>query len=150
MSIVLGGNGSGKSTIARALDDNTSSAEFFDKDGNSLGSDCTNVHVFNEAYVIKNFRIYDKDCLSPIILLGDYVQEVDDIDHLEDEISELEKEILNLKENSFRRIINGNKFKEGQDLYMSMCKDFFGDFLKMKLRTQCMVMILIMGKIFEI
>lgn len=130
VSIVLGGNGSGKSTIARALDDNTSSTEFFDKDGNSLGSDCTNVHVFNEAYVIKNFRIYDKDRLSPIILLGDYVQEIDDIDHLEDEISELEKEILNLKENSFRRIINGNKFKEGQDLYMSMCKDFFWGLLE--------------------
>lgn len=93
------------------------------------------MYVFNEAYVIKNFRIYDKDRLSPIILLGDYVQEVDDIDNLEDEISELEKEIFNLRENSFNCIINDSKFQEGQDLYMSMCKDFFGDFLKMRLRT---------------
>lgn len=129
-AVVYGGNGAGKSTIARALSINTKDTEFFDKDGNSLGGDCTNVHVFNEAYVIKNFRIYDKDRLSPIILLGDYVQEADDIDHLEDEISELEKEILNMKENSFMHIINVTKFQEGQDLYMSMCKDFFWGLLE--------------------
>ena len=129
-SVVYGRNGAGKSTITRALSINTNGTEFFDKDGNSLGGDCANVYVFNEAYVIKNFRIYDKDRLSPIILLGDYVQEVDDIDNLEDEISELEKEIFNLRENSFNCIINYSKFQEGQDLYMSMCKDFFWGLLE--------------------
>jgi len=44
--IILGKNSSGKSTIARALDGG-SNVEFFNKDRNSLGGDCSNVYVFD-------------------------------------------------------------------------------------------------------
>ena len=52
-AIILGKNGSGKSTLARALSVDISNTEFFDKSGNSLGYDCSNVYVFDETYVIK-------------------------------------------------------------------------------------------------
>lgn len=47
-AIVLGKNGSGKSTIARALSDGGNRVEFFDKNGDSLGDDCSNIYVFDE------------------------------------------------------------------------------------------------------
>lgn len=53
-AIVLGKNGSGKSTIARALDGG-SNVEFFNKDRDSLGKDCSNVYVFDERFIYKYF-----------------------------------------------------------------------------------------------
>ena len=73
-AIILGKNGSGKSTLARALSVDISNTEFFDKSGNSLGYDCSNVYVFDETYVIKNFRMSDPECIDPIILLGNFTQ----------------------------------------------------------------------------
>lgn len=104
-AIVLGKNGSGKSTIARALDDNTSGTEFFDKDGNSLGVDCANVYVFNEEYIIENFRIYAPKHLEAFILLGKSGRILDRINNLEERIADLENEVLNLKNSIFERFV---------------------------------------------
>lgn len=104
VSIVLGGNGSGKSTIARALSDNNKGVKFFDKNGNSLGGDCLNVHVFNEDYVIENFRTYKPDYLEPVILLGKSGNLVDKIEEVEKKIAELEKRRQGIKDVVFSRL----------------------------------------------
>lgn len=93
VAIVLGGNGSGKSTIARALsgDGVNKDVKFFDKEGKLLIGDCSNVHVFNEEYVIKNFRTYKSDYLEPVILLGKSGNLADKIEEVEKKIVELEK-----------------------------------------------------------
>lgn len=104
VSIVLGGNGSGKSTIARALSDNNKGVKFFDKNGNSLGGDCSNVHVFNEDYVIENFRTYKPDYLEPVILLGKSGNLVDKIEEVEKKIAELEKRRRGIKDVVFSRL----------------------------------------------
>lgn len=104
-AIILGKNGSGKSTLARALDDNTSGTEFFDKDGNSLGVDCANVYVFNEEYIIENFRIYEPKHLEAFVLLGKSGRILDEINNLEERIADLESEVLNLKNSIFERFV---------------------------------------------
>lgn len=104
VSIVLGGNGSGKSTIARALSGNNKGVKFFDKDGNLLGGDCLNVHVFNEDYVIENFRKYKPDYLEPVILLGKSGNLVDKIEEVEKKIAELEKRMQGIKDAVFSRL----------------------------------------------
>lgn len=63
--IILGKNGSGKTTIARALDGG-SNVEFFNKDRNSLGEDCSNVYVFDEWFIGENFRMSDEEALKLI------------------------------------------------------------------------------------
>lgn len=96
VSIVLGGNGSGKSTIARALsgDGVNKDVEFLDKEEKTLSGDCSNVHVFNEEYVIKNFRTYKLDYLEPVVLLGKSGDILDKIDKVEKNIVELKKRSL--------------------------------------------------------
>nr|WP_294454705.1 AAA family ATPase [uncultured Rothia sp.] len=107
-AIILGKNGSGKSTLARALSVDTKSTKFFDLDKNYLGSDCSNVHVFNEAYVIKNFRISKNSSLEPVILLGDHSERMGKIDKLREEIESCKKEISSLKKNILDRVFCGN------------------------------------------
>ncbi|WP_278580304.1 AAA family ATPase [Rothia aeria] len=63
--IILGKNSSGKSTIARALDDG-SNVEFFNKEGVLLGGNCDNVYVFDEWFIGENFRMSDEETLKLI------------------------------------------------------------------------------------
>ncbi|WP_304024507.1 AAA family ATPase [Rothia mucilaginosa] len=65
-AIVLGKNGSGKSTIARVLSSENSEVEFLDKDGIFIGSDYSNVYVFDEWFIGENFRMSDQDTLNLI------------------------------------------------------------------------------------
>lgn len=108
-AIILGGNGTGKSTIARALSGGNKLTEFFDSDGKSLGSDCSNIHVFNESYVIKNFRTYKPGYLEPVVvLLGKTGAIVDDIERLEKEVKELEDRACHIKNMVFSRVAKEN------------------------------------------
>lgn len=108
-AIILGGNGAGKSTIARALSGGNKLTEFFDSDGKSLGSDCSNIHVFNESYVIKNFRTYKPGYLEPVVvLLGKTRAIVDDIERLEKEVKELEDRACYIKDMVFGRVVKEN------------------------------------------
>ncbi|WP_314672369.1 AAA family ATPase [uncultured Rothia sp.] len=103
-AIILGKNGSGKSTLARALSVDVSNTEFFDKSGNSLGYDCSNVYVFDETYVIKNFRMSDPECIDPIILLGNFTQREWDIKQIRSKILALKNELDSLKERVSQKI----------------------------------------------
>ena len=64
-AIVLGKNGSGKSTIARALSDGKN-VEFYSKEGVLLGGNCDNVYVFDEWFIGENFRMSDEETLKLI------------------------------------------------------------------------------------
>lgn len=107
-AIILGKNGSGKSTLARALSIDAKFTEFFDSDKNSLGNDCSNIHVFNESYVINNFRISKNLSLEPVVLLGDHSERMDKIDKLREELESCKKEISSLKKNILDRVFCGD------------------------------------------
>lgn len=62
-AIILGKNGSGKSTIARALSDGKN-VELFDKGGNPLEGDCPNIYVFDERFIYKHFLSKQDDFLQ--------------------------------------------------------------------------------------
>ena len=62
-AIILGKNGSGKSTIARALSDGKN-VEFFNNEGAPLGGNCDNVYVFDERFIGKKFRMSDEESLA--------------------------------------------------------------------------------------
>ena len=82
-AVVLGKNGSGKSTIARALDGG-SNVEFFNKDRNSLGGDCSNVYVFDEWFIGKHFRMSDEEALK-------LIYEIRELQSLQETISSIGK-----------------------------------------------------------
>lgn len=105
-AIILGKNGSGKSTLARALSTETGKTKFLNKnkEEEDLGIDFSNVHVFNEEYVIKNFRVYEPGHLEAFVLLGRSGEIIDRINNLEERIAELEGKVLNLKSEIFNRV----------------------------------------------
>lgn len=105
-AIVFGRNGSGKSTVAHTLNVGAGKVEFFDNGSNSLGKDCSNVHVFNESYVIENFRKYPKEKIKPVILLGNFEQRREKISELKDKISSAEEKIENVLEECVNRILS--------------------------------------------
>lgn len=65
-AIILGKNGSGKSTIARVLSSENSDVKFFDKEGNFIGGDYSNIYVFDEWFIGENFRMSDEEVLKLI------------------------------------------------------------------------------------
>ena len=124
-AIIFGKNGSGKSTLARALSADTKSTKLFDVNKNYLGSDCSNIHVFNESYVIKNFRISKNSSLEPVVLLGDHSERMDKIDKLREEIESCKKEISSLKKNILGRVFSKN-FSAQNDM---VCDFTVGDYV---------------------
>lgn len=109
-AIILGGNGSGKSTLARALSTETGKTKFLNKEANKeeedLGSDFSNVHVFNEEYVIKNFRASPEDSLDPVVMLGYSVVVNDYINELKNSISLINEKIESLKNQYLSDVIS--------------------------------------------
>lgn len=105
-AIILGMNGSGKSTLARALSTETDKTKFLDKEEGELESDFSNVHVFNEEYVIKNFRIYEKASLEPIILLGNVGERLDRLAEIKKNIESCGMGISSLKDDILRRVFH--------------------------------------------
>lgn len=124
-AIILGMNGSGKSTLARALSTETDKTKFLDKEEGELESDFSNIHVFNESYVIKNFRISKNLSLEPVVLLGDHSERVDEIDKLRKKIEICEEEISSLKEDILSRVFSKN-FSVKNDM---VCDFTVGDYV---------------------
>jgi len=106
-AIILGMNGSGKSTLARALSIETDKTKFLDKEERELESDFSNVHVFNEEYVIKNFRASPEDILDPVVMLGGSVVVNDNINELKNNISLISANIESLKNRYLSDVLSG-------------------------------------------
>lgn len=89
ISIIYGKNGSGKSTISKALCkvEPDLRSELLDKNNNKVAVRQDNIFIFNEDYIKNNVEIQD-DGLSAVILLGEQV----DIDkQITEANSQLEK-----------------------------------------------------------
>lgn len=109
VSIVLGGNGSGKSTLARALSTETDRTEFLDKGDGLLDKDFSNVYVFDENFILENFRKSDNEILESLILLGeDSVTMGREIENLET----MKKYWLEKKKENSEKIDNKKKEME--------------------------------------
>lgn len=126
-AVVLGRNGAGKSTIARALQgkvDSRASIKFFDMNGVSLGYDYSNVRVFDEMYIIENFRAYNSGHLNPIILLGDYVKIVEQIDNIRNQISRIKESVSRANKKFLDNIWHEYTLVSRDELYADICKKF--------------------------
>lgn len=85
-SIILGNNGSGKSTIARAFKSKTNHVDFLDDNDNLIEGEFENIYLFDEKFIINNFRKLEDDYLGSIVLLGEAVQVQEEIDKLKQEL----------------------------------------------------------------
>ena len=132
-AIILGGNGTGKSTIARALSAETKGVEFFDDGNNSLGKDCSNVHVFSESYVIKNFRTYEQEHLDAVILLGESGRILDRINGLKEKITELENKSHDVYQTVLNRLFESGSFSSKDWVGHFSIKDYVGACIKNEL-----------------
>lgn len=90
-AIILGHNGSGKSTIAQAFKDNTSRVELLDEQGELVEGENENIYLFDEQFIINNFRKFEDDCLGSIVLLGESVQIQGEIDELRAKVDQKKK-----------------------------------------------------------
>ena len=84
----------------------TNKTKFLDREERGLESNFSNVHVFSEEYVIKNFRIYEKASLEPIILLGNVGERLDRLAEIEKNIESCGREIYSLKDDILRRVFH--------------------------------------------
>lgn len=136
-AILLGKNGSGKSTIARALSTETEGTLFLDGDNKSVNGDLSNVYVFDENFISKNFRRLDGDHLNPIILLGESVQFQEEINSLEEDRSRIQGKINNIDE-EIKGLENKKKesFKEIKKKLSDREQDNKQDFGSWKARTR--------------
>lgn len=131
-AVVLGRNGAGKSTIARALQGKVgsrASIKFFDMNGVSLGYDYSNVHVFDEKYIIENFRAYDSGHLNPIILLGDYAKKTNEIDNLKKQMSKIEKDVSQKTQRFLANMWQGRILGSRNESYAIECRKFVEAFI---------------------
>ena len=131
-AVVLGRNGAGKSTIARALQGKVgsrASIKFFDMNGVSLGYDYSNVHVFDEMYIIENFRAYDSGHLNPIILLGDYAKKTNEIDNLKKQMSKIEKGVSQKTQRFLANMWQGRILGSRNESYAIECRNFVEAFI---------------------
>ncbi|WP_314729109.1 AAA family ATPase [Rothia mucilaginosa] len=111
-AIILGKNGSGKSTIARALSSENSDVKFFDKDGVFIGSDYSNVYVFDERFIGENFRMSDGEVLELIFEIRKLKSLQETISSIQETISSVGR--VSLPDGSFDRILGPIRNSEKQ------------------------------------
>lgn len=85
-SIIFGNNGSGKSTIAQAFKSKTNHVDILDDNDNLIEGELENIYLFDEKFIINNFRKLEDDYLGSIVLLGEAVQVQEEIDKLRQEL----------------------------------------------------------------
>ncbi|WP_294625150.1 AAA family ATPase [uncultured Rothia sp.] len=129
-AIVFGKNGSGKSTVAHALSTGRGRIDFLDREGKSLKGDCSNVHVFNESYVIENFRRYAKEHIKPVILLGNYEQKKERISELASKISVAEEKVENILNRCLNRALGGNSLIASLSFGGSTVREYVSAYIK--------------------
>lgn len=108
-SIVFGANGTGKSTLARAIRGSISpsgsspsneSCTFHrgDRSKIRINPDDKNVHVFDEGYIHDNFRSISKNTVDEIVLIGSSAKVQSEIDEIDQELQSNEKELTKAKQ----------------------------------------------------
>jgi len=115
INIIYGRNGSGKSTIARALaeysnPDIPAETRKFDKIGFDLAiseDSRRSIHVFNEEFIEKHVKIED-DSLGAIVMLGDQIDVVSQIDLKQEEIKKAQEELDSLGDLNKQLLDPGN------------------------------------------
>ena len=120
--LIYGRNGSGKTSIARAIanmstTDGIPVCRLYGGNGEQIPLNDAlqeNVFIFNEDYIDKNIRI-DKEGLSSIVIFGEQVE-------LDNRIKELEKQIV--EEQNKEKEINANKAELEKSCGQSLEKIF--------------------------
>ena len=129
-SIILGRNGSGKSTLSRILSIDAKGVKFFDRDNAPLGEDCSNVHVFDESYVVENFRRYPEEHIKPVILLGNFERRRERIGELESKISSVKERIEKIIEECLNRILSKDSLLAKQSFGGSTVWEYVRAYIK--------------------
>lgn len=129
-SIVFGRNGSGKSTLARTLSVGANGVKFFDSGDTSIGEDCSNVHVFDESYVVENFRRYPEEHIKPVILLGNFEQRRERISELRRKISSAKERIEKIIEECLNRALNEGSLLAKQSFGGSTVREYIRAYIK--------------------
>lgn len=85
VSIIYGTNGSGKTTLGEKLHGAkakyANAIGFRDKNNELMVAEDVETHLYNEGYILDNFRV-DQDELGAVILLGDDVDNADQVEEL--------------------------------------------------------------------
>lgn len=104
LSFIYGQNGSGKSTISKAISkakgdivEGIDTATIYDENDNEC-TDTKFIHVFNEDYITSNVKIHE-DGLNSIVLLGELGDIEEQIAQCKNTIENKEKETKELKNN---------------------------------------------------
>lgn len=109
ISIIYGKNGSGKSTISKAVSGQEDlQCTYFDKDKNELFLDENSVFVFNEEY-IKNKVEIKEDGLDAVVLFGEQVKFDKKLDKLNSELDD-NKRKLDLEEKKKSKLENKKEY----------------------------------------
>lgn len=129
-AIVFGKNGSGKSTVSHALSIGGERIDFLDREGKSLEGDCSNVHVFDELYVVENFRRYPEEHIKPVILLGNFEQRRERISELSCKISSAKERIEKIIEACLNRALNEGSLLVKQSFGGSTIREYIRAYIK--------------------
>lgn len=108
VAVIYGKNGSGKTSLAQAVDEykkttfsQFSFVEFLDNDESPISSinlNLKNIHIFDETFINNNVRFKEDERLDAIVLLGETVHLVEKIQTLEarqQNLENLKKELNN-------------------------------------------------------
>lgn len=98
--IIYGRNGSGKSSLARALGDGESELNFLDLSGDEVpdGDDRSNIYVYNEEYIECNFKQIQSANLGQIVLFGGAAEDSNEEDALTRKLFQKKKDLENKNE----------------------------------------------------
>lgn len=109
ISIIYGKNGSGKSTISKAVSgEEDLQCTYLDKDGNELSFDEHSVFVFNEEYIRNKVEIKE-DGLDAVVLFGEQVEIDKKLDKLNSEL-DYNKRKLVLEEEEKSKLENKKEY----------------------------------------
>ena len=127
VSIIYGTNGSGKTTLGEKLlgeeQKYAGTIGFLGKNSELMVTEDVKTHLYNERYILDNFRV-DQDELGAIILLGDGVDNADQIQKLLAENEKLKVDTENLS-NEHKILLGSGKgsVKKALELFKDALKE---------------------------
>jgi len=119
LSIIYGKNGSGKSSITRAIDDykngiktNFSVIKWYDKDNNEINftdEEKKQLFIYDEDYIEKNIKI-EAEGLKSIVMFGEQID-------LDEKINIIKEELKKSKEKTIKIDNEIKKYENDKELY---------------------------------